>query len=272
MTRRITALLAAVAVAMPLAPLAPTAAAYDKLCVKNDGAFNVRYFVKFKQRTSVNYSDPNDRSEFDDLIRTRVSGANRGPLYSFPVGTNFCMTPADLGYPKPGETFTVEMDVIAGTSDPVCVHRDDIPWAHRFDDKGDKWHDIFTWTERGGTLQFNVWGHLARARCQVNIQDSLYMWRGCQRGREGFRRGGCYVFRPQFGPSSAFTFVHPSQPVAHLASAVRRGMQTEVSGHGGYPRSPTTICAPPIPICSTAGGKPRWRWQLTWDAKRRRNF
>ena len=272
---RITALFAAVAVAVPASlPLAPAAFAYDEFCVRHAGAFLANIHVEFKDRSGgPDYADPNARKEFGWDARSVHIAKN----LATPGVREKCWSVNEVGRPRPGETFSVRVGAVLGKT-TYCGRGNNMI---ALDDSGNQWHKIHTWpSHKLNKLQIDINGATQSPKCVVSsfIVDSSgatypydYIWDGCLQGSEGFRRAGCYAWRPRFkgpdiDPAAAngrayyfdyneednYDVRHGRVPIpldasqvayyftekgklAHLASVARRGADLSVPGAGGTP-------------------------------------
>ena len=260
-SKRIAALAAVVAVALPVAPVAQ---GYHEICLVNKGAFLAKFRMSFHDRggnadysrgrgmaANVDFNDRNDSTPFgrslydigtgdsivsgdvdciklDEINRQRLNNTRRRPS-----------NPKKLAY---GEAFSFRINVVGGRS-VVCK----LPPNFRANDSGRDWHKIFVWPgpeiRQGGALEvhhqlvFRTWGTSLHPRCEANSGPSgVYMWAGCAQGREGFRKSACYPFRPRINGNSAYDLTADlSKSIAYLASAARRGANLNVRAHNKHP-------------------------------------
>ena len=227
MCKRGFAFFAALALALP--PGAP-AAAYDEICVRNDGWFSVNYHVAFRgRRAAPDYNDPNDRVDFarhynqtphsDQALFSEIPG--RGGIH--------CVGADRLGPPAPGDAFSVHYRILLGGQGDCQLHAD-----RRRQDDGGEWHRVFVWPEGGGRLNLAIGGTTAGHGC--HIESGERMWSECAVGRRGFRKSACYSWRPALGETSAYDFTaDQGLDIAHLASAARRGANLDARKNDEHP-------------------------------------
>ena len=243
--KRIPAVIAALALALPVAP---PAAAYDQICVRNSGAFNATFQIVFKDRArndiedyvagdhiiNVNFSDKNDSAEFNHgYAFYRISPSGRGLR---PGNTSYCASWREIAEgigrtPVAGEAFSLRAEGGIFGEAEYCHQANN---HRRWNDSGHPWHRVFNWTGRGGNLHFTTWGTTLNLHC--DIRDGEYMWEGCEQGREGFRKSACYPWRPQITGSVAYDLTaDPSKSIAYLASVARRGANLDARVNNEYP-------------------------------------
>ena len=242
-SKRIPAVIAALALALPVAP---PAVAYDQICVRNDGHFHAYFQITFRDRkadtvpdyrygrhtVNVNFSDKNDSAPFSheywSLYNTR-------DIYTYGRGGTRCLSKDDIAernghIPSPGEAFSIKAGAVGGEEE----------WCHqannhrRWNDAGNPWHRVFTWPEKGGRLDLTTWGTSLNLHC--DIRNGEYMWEGCAQGREGFRKSACYPWRPALTGRAAYDLTSdPSKSIAYLASVARRGANLDARVNNEYP-------------------------------------
>ena len=243
-SKRITALAAILALALPVAP---ASVAYDEICVSNRGAFNAYFQFKVKDRArnevrdyapqlrnyavNVDFSDKNDRAEFNHGITTINHHSNS--WYSFPTGKTHCISKEYIREHtsiNPGDAFSISAGAVLGEVEYCHLANNERRW----DDDGNAWHRVFTWPENGGRLDLTVWGTTGVLHC--DIRGGEYMWEGCAQGREGFRKSACYPWRPRINPNSAYDLTaDETKSIAYLASVARRGANLDARRNNEYP-------------------------------------
>ena len=242
-SKRIPALIAVLALALPVAP---PVAAYDQICIRNDGHFHFYFSVAFRDRrndsvmdyrngnytVNVNFSDKNDGAGFPHQYWNLV---NTPEIYTYGRGDTACITKDNIternGHaPLPGEAFSIRASAVLGEEH----------WCHqannhrRWNDHGQPWHRVFTWPEKGGRLDLTVWGTSLNLHC--DIRGGEYMWEGCAQGREGFRKSACYPWRPRINGTSAYDLTaDQNKSIAYLASVARRGANLDARVNNEYP-------------------------------------
>ena len=241
--KRIPALIAALALALPVVP---PAAAYDQICVRNDGHFHAYFHITFRDRkadtvpdyrhgrhtVNVNFSDKNDGAPFSHEYWTLYHTPD---IRNYGRGGTRCLSKDDIAernghIPSPGEAFSIKAGALGGEAE----------WCHqannqrRWNDSGGPWHRVFTWPENGGRLDLTTWGTSLNLHC--DIRNGEYMWEGCAQGREGFRKSACYPWRPALTGRAAYDLTaDPSKSIAYLASVARRGANLDARVNNEYP-------------------------------------
>ena len=266
-SKRIAALAAVVAVALPVAPAAQ---GYYEICLVNKGAFLAQFRMFFHDRggnadysrgqgmtANVDFNDRNDSAAFSRSIYDIIHSSS-SPNYAIVSGDTLCITPTIINHQRlnntrgrpsnpnriaNGEAFSFRVDVPGGKN-VLCK----LPPNLRANDSGRDWHKVFVWPEpemRGNVeynhqLIFRTWGTSLHPKCEANSggggKGGPYMWQGCAQGREGFRKSACYPFRPRINANSAYDLTADlSKPIAYLASAARRGANLNVRAHNKHP-------------------------------------
>ena len=225
--KRIAAVLAAVAGA---APLAPPAAAYDEICLRNDAAAVIKFKAEFRSRErGYSYRHAGNLlqgADFDDANASAPFNFAYGHKISeyFGVGETRCLSMEES---VPGDAFVV---VGLAADGSFCKP----PAARRGLDGDGEWHPVHVWPEGGGRLNLRAWGHYTGLRCE--IESGERMWPGCAVGRAGFRKSACYSWRPRLTPTAAYDLAaDDSKSVAYLASAARRGADLNALKNGERP-------------------------------------
>ena len=266
-SKRIAALAAVVAVALPVAPAAHS---YYEICLVNKGAFLAQFRMFFHNRggaadysrgqgmtANVNFNDKNDSAAFSRSLYDIILSVS-SPNHVIVSGDTFCITPTIINHQRlnntrgrpsnpnriaTGEAFSFRADVVGGTN-VLCK----LPPNLRANDSGRDWHKVFVWPEpeRRGNVEYNhqlifrTWGTSLNPKCEANSggggKGGPYMWEGCAQGREGFRKSACYPFRPRINRNSAYDLTADlSKSIAYLASAARRGANLNVRAHNKHP-------------------------------------
>ena len=188
------------ALALFAAP-APTAAAYDKICLKQKGAYTANgiYLRKVNPRAT-------ESLEKNKRLKTYATAGAKQKC--FDVG----------GELRPGDAFNIVLDVNSGP-DRRCA----VPRGRR--------DGVQRWPEGGGSMEVEGHGTSLHGSCRI---VRFNMWEGCgEDARGGFDQVGCDDSLPDLKEPSLFDYILAGADTAYARSMLERGADPHARRFGG---------------------------------------
>ena len=207
MPKKIAAALTTLALALPAAPVA---VAYDRVCIKQTGAYNSKFYLREMQ----------ERPPHDEINRRH---------YGLEVSAGLRKCTDVRGAFAPGTLFAVNIRAVAGKHSGCYAN-----WSRPTADVINiVYHDtgshILRWPETGGDLEVTAGGQSLQSTCGVSQHQ---MWEGCAQGLDAFAQPGCTLWRPAVAPNSAYDFIARDFDIAYLDSVLDRGANPNVKPEG----------------------------------------